>query len=159
MKKIKKIIIGIISLIVAPIIIIMLLLYQPVYKTDTVVFITDKGEVPVTVEIADTPAKHARGLMNRSEMDYNSGMLFIFGNEATRSFWMKNTLIPLDMIFIDSNYKIVNITKQAQPCKTIACEFYPSGVPAAYVVEVNGGFVDEKGIKIGDEIKVEMFEN
>lgn len=156
MQKITKIIIGVMSLIVTPIIIIMLILYQPTMKTSTVSFLTEKGEVKINVEIADSVMKHQIGLMNRTSMDYKSGMIFIFGSERPRSFWMKNTLIPLDMIFVDSNFKIVNITKQAQPCKIITCEVYPSGVSAMYVVEVNGGFVDDKGIRIGDQIKFEL---
>ncbi|MFH1364265.1 MAG: DUF192 domain-containing protein [Candidatus Aenigmatarchaeota archaeon] len=155
MRRVKKVIIGIISLIIAPILVIMLLLYQPsAVKMTTVTFLTQNGEVTVNTEVADTFVKHQVGLMNRTNMDYNSGMLFIFQGESPRSFWMKNTLIPLDMIFVDSNLRVVSIIKNAQPCGTIACETYPSGASAMYVVEVNGGFADEESIRIGDKMTI-----
>jgi len=154
MQKLKKIIIGLCALIVTPVILIMLVLYQPSLKMNTVTFETSKGDVVVNTEIADSIIKHQVGLMNRTELGQDAGMLFIFSGESPRTFWMKNTLIPLDMIFVDSKLRVVNITKNAKPCNTIACELYPSGVPAMYVVEVNGGFADKKGIKIGDKIRI-----
>ncbi|MFH1978763.1 MAG: DUF192 domain-containing protein [Candidatus Aenigmatarchaeota archaeon] len=137
-----------------PFMIILLLFYTPVLRGDTVVFMTDAGQVPVFVEVADNPIKQQQGLMNRTELKKDSGMLFIFGDETMRHFWMKNTLIPLDMIFIDSDGEIVHIHKNVQPCKTTICDTYGSNKPAKYVVEVIGGYTDKKGIDIGDKVKI-----
>jgi len=156
MSKMLGFLLGISYFLVYPFILLLLLLYNPVLKTDQVTFLADNKDIIVNVEIADNVFKHQIGLMNRTSLDYNSGMLFVFQNERPRSFWMKNTLIPLDMIFVDSNLRIVNIIKNAQPCKTIACELYPSGIPAKYVVEVNAGFVDKEGIEIGDKIRIKQ---
>lgn len=106
----------------------------------------------VQCEIADTMYKQALGLMNRENLDENKGMLFIFNDEKVREFWMKNTLISLDMIFLDKNFKIVSIVENAQPCKTIDCEIYSSLYPAKYVIEINGGL--SKKYNITRETKV-----
>lgn len=110
------------------------------------------GGKRIAAEIADNPDEWEKGLMFKESLPPDSGMLFVFPDEALRSFWMKNTLIPLDMIFADSNGTIVNITKSAQPCKAILCESYSSGKPAKYVLEVNGGFSDANMIGIGDRM-------
>ncbi len=104
----------------------------------------------VYVEIADSAQEWERGLMFREYLGPDKGMLFIFPDEADRSFWMRNTLIPLDMLFIDSGGIVVNITKNAQPCRAILCESYYGR--AKYVLEVNGGFSDANNISIGDMI-------
>lgn len=106
----------------------------------------------VQCEIADTMYKQALGLMNRENLDENKGMLFIFNDEKVREFWMKNTLISLDMIFLDKNFKIVSIVENAQSCKTIDCEIYSSLYPAKYVVEINGGL--SKKYNITRETKI-----
>ena len=80
-------------------------------------------------------------------------MLFIFKEEAVRGFWMKNTYIPLDIIFINNNFEIINIAENVQPCKEDPCETYSSEIPIRYVVEVNGGFTEKKEIGIGDTIR------
>ena len=112
------------------------------------------GGTVVRVEIADDPGERQQGLMHREHLDPDAGMLFLFENERKQSFWMKNTLIPLDIIFINNNYEIINIAK-AVPCKEDPCDHYPSSAPAKYVLEVNAGFAEEKGIMPGD--KVEFF--
>jgi len=106
----------------------------------------------INVEIADEYDELREGLMFRESLAEDSGMLFIFGDEEIRSFWMKNTLIPLDMIFIDENFVIVGI-EGAVPCEEDPCPSYNSKKPAKYVLEVNAGYVKEVGIKIGDEVK------
>jgi YVTN family beta-propeller protein len=109
----------------------------------------------VFVEVADDPDETMRGLMFRKHLAWNAGMLFAFPNEEPRTFWMKNTLIPLDMIFVDSNLKIVNIKENVPPCGQVdECPLYPSQEPAQYVLEVNAGFVQENGITIGDQLDV-----
>jgi YVTN family beta-propeller protein len=111
------------------------------------------------VEVPDDREEHARGLMFRNHLPWNAGMLFAFNDEEHRSFWMKNTLIPLDMIFVDSSSKIIDIKENVPPCEQEECPNYPSGEPAQYVLEVNAGFVQEKGVKIGDRLaKLNEFE-
>ena len=110
-----------------------------------------KNLVKVNVEIADDSQEIAKGLMFREKLDENSGMFFIFENGEYRAFWMKNTLIPLDIIFIDNNLKIADI-KYAVPCKEEPCNLYTSSKPAKYVLEVNGNFTAKNNIKPGDKI-------
>ena len=107
--------------------------------------------LPVYIDVADDPQELTRGLMFRKNMESNNGMLFVFEDSANRSFWMKNTFIPLDVIFIDNNLRIVDIKENVQPClQENPCPSYSSIHPAKYVLEVNGGFVKENRIKIGD---------
>jgi uncharacterized membrane protein (UPF0127 family) len=113
----------------------------------TVVF----SEVEVPVEVASTQAERQKGLMFRSSLE--GGMLFIFEGEQNLGFWMKNTLIPLDMIFINSGFEIVKI-HTAVPCEEDPCPIYNSEAPALYVVEVNAGFAKENGIDIGDSVEI-----
>jgi len=112
----------------------------------------------ISLEIAQTPQQRARGLMFRKNLDENQGMLFIFENSAFHSFWMKNTLIPLDIIWINENKEIVYLIS-ANPCKTETCESYKPDSPAKYVLEVNQGFVRENNIKVGDKIKINFLIN
>ena len=113
----------------------------------------DNGEkiLKVNAEIADDSEERAKGLMFRERLEENSGMLFVFGNEEEQTFWMKNTLIPLDMIFIDKNFKIVDI-KYAIPCDKDPCSLYKSSMPVKYVLEVNSNFTTRNNIKIGNNI-------
>src|SRR3989344_1872990 len=91
---------------------------------------------------------NGNGLIKLNE---NDGMFFVFENEQERTFWMKNTLIPLDIIFIGNNFEIVDI-KNAVPCKGEPCALYKSSKPAKYVLEVNGDQTAKRGIMIGDKI-------
>ncbi len=104
------------------------------------------------VETPDELDEHARGLMFRQKLPLSAGMLFAYNNEEPRTFWMKNTLIPLDMIFLDSSSKIVDIFENVPPCEQEQCPTYPSEQPAQYVLEVNAGFVNGKDIRIGDRL-------
>ena len=106
----------------------------------------------VFVEVPDDQEEFTRGLMFRQHLPWNAGMLFAFNDEDPRTFWMKNTLIPLDMIFVDSDSKIVDIIENVPPCKLDECPTYPSKEPAQHVLEVNAGFVQDKGVKIGDHL-------
>jgi len=106
------------------------------------------------VEIVKTELERGKGLMYRENLDKNKGMLFIFNKEGIYSFWMKNTLIPLDIIWINANGEVVFINKNTQPCKSLLC---PSIIPSAraiYVLEVNAGICQEIGLKIGDLVKI-----
>jgi YVTN family beta-propeller protein len=106
----------------------------------------------VFVEVTDDRQEFARGLMFRSHLPWNAGMLFAFYDEEPRSFWMKNTLIPLDMIFVDSSSRIIDIKENVPPCDQEECPSYPSREPAQYVLEVNAGFVQENGVRVGDRL-------
>lgn len=105
--------------------------------------------IKIDIEIADNDYERQLGLMNRQSMEEMRGMLFIFPQQEYQSFWMRNTLFSLDMIFINSNKEIVTIHKNTTP---LSEQSYPSSAPAIYVVEVNAGFCDRHEIKIGDKI-------
>lgn len=109
------------------------------------------GDHQVKVEVVTKPADQALGLMYRRHLADDSGMLFIFRQEERQSFWMKNTLIPLDMIFVSADLIIVDITTM-QPCRTDPCPDYTSRQPAKYVLEVNAGYCRSHSIAIGDRI-------
>jgi len=108
----------------------------------------------INVEIANTPSKITRGLMGRKELDENSGMLFIFETENYQPFWMKNTLTPLDIIFVNKNFEIVDIKKDFKPCVQKDCESYLSKEPALYVIEVNSGWCNKNHVQLGDKVVV-----
>ncbi len=104
------------------------------------------------VELAVTPEEIARGLMFREHLDPDKGMLFIYKYEGKHYFWMKNTLIPLDMVWINANKEVVSISKDVQPCETDSCPIIDPKRDAQYVLELNGGTSDEIGLAIGDKI-------
>jgi uncharacterized membrane protein (UPF0127 family) len=107
-----------------------------------------------SVELAKTDAEREKGLMYRTQLGADKGMLFIFDQEGVYPFWMKNTLIPLDIIWIDSNGKVVFIGENIQPCKIIICPTTNPQVKAKYVLEINAGVSKEMGLKAGDEAKI-----
>lgn len=105
------------------------------------------------VEIADTPATWERGLMERPSLAPDAGMLFVFPEVAPRAFWMMNTLIPLDMLFISAERRIINIQEQAVPCvPPRQCPTYQSTAPAQYVLEIPGGRARALAIVAGDTV-------
>lgn len=103
----------------------------------------------IDVELAENDDERSQGLMYRRSMDDLKGMLFIFPQEEPQSFWMKNTVIPLDIIYVNSKMEIVKIFKNTVPFSE---KSLPSEKPATYVVEVIGGYTDKYGIKEGDLI-------
>ena len=106
-----------------------------------------------TVEVADIPETWERGLMERASLAPNAGMLFLFPDVAPRAFWMMHTLIPLDMLFIDADRRIINIQANALPCEPPRrCPTYPSMAPAKYVLEIPGGRARALGIRAGDHV-------
>lgn len=118
---------------------------------------TVQSDVQFNVEIADTNAERVRGLMFRKRLAQNRGMLFIFEDDSVRNFWMKNTLIPLDMIFIDSEGKVVSIQKNVPPCEDgTSCPVYSSGVPARYVLEINAGLAQVHAIVPGMRMDIQI---
>lgn len=102
------------------------------------------------VEIVRTEEEKKTGLMNREHLDPDDGMLFLFENKGVYNFWMKNTLIPLDIIWIDENKKVVFIKENAMPCNFEDCEVFYPNQKAKYVLEINGGLAEKYGIKVGD---------
>ena len=106
------------------------------------------GEESIIVELALDGAAQAQGLMFRESMPSDRGMLFMFPQTSELSFWMKNTLIPLDIIYISDVGEIVHIVT-AQPCKISQCPSYPSVAPAKYVLELNAGEAKARGLKAG----------
>ncbi len=115
----------------------------------TVTFPGDGNPKTIEVEVARSAYEHSKGLMDRTSMPHNQGMLFIFDDMSPRSFWMRNTRISLDIIFVDDQYKVVSIQKNAVPMSE---ESLPSEGPAKYVVEVNAGFSDLYNIRPGDSL-------
>ena len=108
------------------------------------------------VELAETQEKQALGLMFRDSLPPDHGMLFIFPGESRRSFWMKNTRIPLDILYFNSNLELVSMAEDARPCRTRNCPGYPSEGPAKYVLELNSGKAAELAVKAGDMLELHL---
>lgn len=119
--------------------------------TDKKTSIQIKG-ASISVELANTDTKRARGLMFRNRLEKDEGMLFIFDDERRHSFWMKNTYIPLDIIWLNSKKEVVHIEHSAPPCKENPCPTYSTDQPALYVLELNGGWSIEHNLNIGDTV-------
>jgi len=109
------------------------------------------GTVDVVLVVADTPDARTRGLMSRKHLPRGRGMLFVFDEEEDHEFWMKNTLIPLDMIFIAADGRIVGVAAEATPLSTAAVGV---GHPSRFVLEVPGGWAARRGIKAGDRVEL-----
>lgn len=119
----------------------------------SVVIATKSGkEHAFRVEIADTSAKREMGLQYRNELADDQGMLFLFPAEEILTFWMKNTPLPLDMIFIGRDRKIVGIVREATPFSLAPRSI---GAPSRYVLEIKGGLARQKGIEAGDSVRFE----
>lgn len=101
----------------------------------------------VTAECAVTLEERARGLMFREKIEPDQGMLFIFEEEGYHSFWMKNTLIPLDILWLDKDKRIVHIAENVPPCMKDPCPSYRSPLPARYVLELKAGSAQKHGLK------------
>ncbi|KAG9603083.1 hypothetical protein KCV01_g6970, partial [Aureobasidium melanogenum] len=109
-----------------------------------------------STEFATTDDSRAMGFMNRTSIPGDHSMLFVFADDEPRSFWMKNTLVPLDILYFDKSLKLVAMQLNAQPCKADPCSVYPSGDKnARYVLELNGGVAGKLGLKLGDALKVD----
>jgi hypothetical protein len=112
---------------------------------------SSSGDHQVRVEVVSKPVAMQMGLMYRKHLAEDSGMLFIFREEEPQSFWMKNTFIPLDIIFVSAHLVIVDITTM-QPCTVDPCPDYTSKKPAQYCLEVNASYCRRHNIAIGDKI-------
>lgn len=122
------------------------------HASDKIFLTTSRGQIPIQVEVADTDRERARGLMSREKLEEGRGMLFVFEEELPRGFWMKNTLIPLDIIFFDSSKKVVSFIEKMEPCKEDPCFLYDSEKPAMYALELPAGMVEKYGIGMGDKM-------
>lgn len=102
----------------------------------------------IQVEVADEPTERQNGLMYRTEMEKDAGMLFVYGGEAPRSFWMENTRLPLTIAFVDQAGRIVHLADMTPFDRTAV----PSKYPAMYAIELNLGRFAELGIQVGDQV-------
>ena len=109
------------------------------------------GDTRIALEIAATPAERERGLMYRSSLADGRGMLFVFERDEDHEFWMKNTLIPLDMLFIAADGRVAGIHANATPLSTVSIAV---GQPSRYVLEVPGGYAQRRGIEPGDRVEL-----
>ncbi len=110
----------------------------------------------IKVELAETVQEQREGLMYREELPENEGMLFVYAPGAAPNFWMKNTLIPLDMLFISSDKTINKIHTNVPPCPPEwgnDCPNYGSNAQSQYVLEVNAGYTEKHGIEVGDLVE------
>jgi len=107
------------------------------------------------LELASTPKERDRGLMFRETLDSGKGMLFIFEKEGNHAFWMKNTLIPLDIIWLNKDKEVVFISENAQPCKEDSCSLIEPGKETKYVLEINGGISKRIGLAVGHKMEIE----
>ena len=124
----------------------------PSAKVQKVYLDTPRGEVPVTVEVVDTWPKIEKGLMFREFLPADAGMLFKMGYEHDHAFYMRNTLIPLDMIFIKKDMTVAGISEMAEPRTETLRKV---GVPSLYVLEVNGGYTRAHGVVAGAKVRYE----
>jgi uncharacterized protein len=123
-------------------------------ELDSLEIATSTGRHAFQIEIADNDATRERGLMDRRYMAADHGMLFEFERDEPVSFWMKNTYIPLDMIFISPAGVVTHIAANAEP---LSERVIPSGGPCIAVLELNGGAAASMGLKVGDKVRYPFF--
>lgn len=108
-----------------------------------------------SVELATDDASRQHGLMMRTTLTPDHGMLFVFPYTAPQAFWMKNTLMPLDILYFDTDRRLVSMQSGLPPCKADPCATYPSDAPARYVLELSAGTAQRIGARHGDELKID----
>ena len=125
----------------------------PVLSKGRIVATTASGKATLNVEIADTETLRDAGLMGRTSLDPDSGMAFLWSSPTTATFWMKDTLIPLSVVFWDAAGEVVAMDEMT-PCTATPCKTY--GAPVAYVgaAEANARWFDEHGVRVGDHINL-----
>lgn len=112
---------------------------------------TAGGPRTLRLEVVDTPAARSRGLMYRRELPDGTGMLFVFDEESDHAFWMKNTFIPLDMIFVSGEGRIVGVHADARPQTLTPISV---GHPSRWVIEVPAGWAARAGVRVGDAVEL-----
>ena len=136
-----------------------LLGYQPICLADKTGFLAgtirfNANDLIIRTEVAANQKQRERGLMYRQTLDSDQSMLFVFEEQATISVWMKHTLIPLDILFINQSGQIVSMLKSLSPCKQTNCPVYQSAQPASFMLEVNAGFIEQHRIQVGQQLKL-----
>jgi uncharacterized membrane protein (UPF0127 family) len=107
------------------------------------------------VEVARTPEEQARGLMFRESLPERTGMLFRFEDDGPHGFWMKNTMIPLDIVWLDENGQVVFVSENTPPCRADPCPNYGPEVPSWTVLEIAGGLAAKEKVTVGSVIRIE----
>ncbi len=125
-----------------------------IYPADVLTIATSKKTFRIEIEVATTQLQHAHGLMFRHRLDPDQGMLFLYDRDATVLMWMKNTFVPLDMLFIDNNGRIAGIAANTVPLST---DIVSSAVPVRAILEVPGGTAARLGIAAGDRVIYKAF--
>jgi uncharacterized protein len=120
----------------------------------TVVIQTAEGDKEIAVEIADSPDERARGLMGRTSLPEDAGMIFVYPEPSEGGYWMKNTLIPLSIAFYDVGGEILRILDM-EPCRSDPCPVYDPGVRYAGALEVNQGAFERWGVREGDRLELQ----
>ena len=118
-----------------------------------------KDGFAVEVEVAANDELRAQGLMYRDHLAEDRGMIFVFPQSGEYAFWMKNTIIPLDMIWLDESKKVVHVAHDVPPCQADPCPSYPPGANAKYVLEVAAGVAAKHHVKDGDVLTFERLDN
>ncbi|MBR9703932.1 DUF192 domain-containing protein [Candidatus Pacearchaeota archaeon] len=150
----NKWIIIVVGIVIIVLIVIGLVLYFKFFNSEEIKSVCINDEC-FEVEIAMDSESRELGLMGRESLCMNCGMLFVFENSGKHGFWMKNTLISLDIIWINSDMRIVSIV-EAEPCLTAECTAYTPLEDSMYVLEINYGFSRENGLKMGDLVEINL---
>lgn len=111
-------------------------------------------QLEIGVEIADNREEREHGLMNRTSLGDDKGMLFVYPDQAPRRVWMKNTLLPLDVLFLAGDGRIVAMLNNLKPCTSDPCPIFDSEVAAMFMLELNAGFIENNNLKIGQQLRL-----
>jgi uncharacterized membrane protein (UPF0127 family) len=131
----------------------------PAQQEENAPRVTFRDGFRVKVEVASDDENRAQGLMYRDHLADDRGMIFVFPQKGDYAFWMKNTIIPLDMIWIDEAKKVVHVAHDVPPCQADPCPSYPPGVAAKYVLEVAAGVAAKHHVADGDVLTFERLDN
>lgn len=124
----------------------------PLASVDGETWLMSVGGEQFVVEVAATPASRQRGLMGREYLVPGHGMLFLFAEPAPRTFWMRNVQFGLDILYLDADWRIVELVERAPPCQATPCAEYPTPHPVQYVLELPAGSSDRLGLALGARI-------
>jgi len=142
--------------IVLILIVIVRALFEKPVDTQLARVIFPESDLILQVEIAETEKQRENGLMFRSFLPLNQGMLFVFDQDTMQGVWMKNTLIALDVVFLSGKGAIVSIIQDLKPCIKAPCEIYESKEKAKYMLEMNAGVIKKMGVSVGQTFILEM---
>ncbi len=117
--------------------------------------VTFSNNLSIGIEVADTEEQRQRGLMQRTSLESDRGMLFVFDQAARQGVWMKNTLIALDVLFLSEQGQITEILNDLQPCPRDPCPIYVSKSAAKYMLELQAGFIDSHHVEPGQTLQLE----